>query len=206
MTATTAASRAPFLSAVLYLAARYYLTIAATLALCATTPLLLGWGAVTITSGSMSPRIFAGDVIVYAPVDRDLERGHVIVARDPARPGALLTHRIAWVRDDGYLNTRGDANDANDSTPMPRDSVLGLARLRVPSVGLPVLWLRTGGYLPAVAFLIVTLGAGHLVTRGLAVTSSPEQREPAIEPHADDGDDPVSSCRPCLEKLQVEVP
>jgi signal peptidase len=61
---------------------------------------------------------------------------------------------------DGALITWGDANPVPDSDPVPRSMYAGLARLRVPYVGLPALWLRRQAYLAvavtAVCALILT--------------------------------------------------
>jgi hypothetical protein len=45
------------------------------------------------------------------------------------------------VEPDGSYRTRGDANAAPDSTPVPARDVVGRGRLLVPMVGLPLLWL-----------------------------------------------------------------
>ncbi|GED90696.1 hypothetical protein TNCT6_77810 [Streptomyces sp. 6-11-2] len=64
-----------------------------------------------------------------------------MLVQDPARPGRLLTHRVYQVRPNNDLITKGDANSAPDSTPIRLAALRGVARLRVPGVGLPVqLW------------------------------------------------------------------
>ena len=55
----------------------------------------LGFGADVIISGSMTPRIGVGDVVVTKPIGPHTELlGRVVTADNPARPGTLLTHRI----------------------------------------------------------------------------------------------------------------
>jgi signal peptidase len=80
----------------------------------------------------------------------------VILAADPVRPGGLLLHRRVGRRPDGSLITKGDANALPDSTPVPAANLPGLARLRVPAVGVPVLRARTGDPLPAGALVVMT--------------------------------------------------
>ena len=53
-------------------------------------------------------------------------------------------HRFVRVDDDGLLVTRGDANNADDSTPVALDAVVGIGTLRVPWIALPIVWLREG--------------------------------------------------------------
>lgn len=77
-----------------------------------------GWRSVVLTSGSMSPSIRAGDVVVASPSDgQALSPGSVVVLSDPAGSG-LITHRIAALNPDGSYSTRGDANAQPDSTPL----------------------------------------------------------------------------------------
>jgi hypothetical protein len=86
-------------------------------------------------------------VVLTAPVDvTRLRQRNVIRFADPAVPGRHLVHRIVAVRADGTLTTRGDANQGPDSTPVPLSDVEGLARLRIPYIGLPAVWLRDADY------------------------------------------------------------
>ena len=117
------------------------------LALSAVAPAVgLGWTSVVITSGSMSPSIRIGDVVMASPHDgRGLGAGTVVVFSDPARPG-LLTHRIESVNPDGSYVTSGDANRQPDSTPLRPEQVVGVGRLLVPYIGLPLVWYWAGAW------------------------------------------------------------
>lgn len=138
-------------------------------------PNLAGWSSQIVVSGSMMPRIAAGDVVVTAPVDPStLIPGQVILVENPARPGTLLLHRmIAW-NPDGTIKTQGDANREADSTPIPKSMVRGLPRLRIPSVGLPMLWLRHGEYRMVVLVLLGLISAVALSTSRAGEGDDPE--------------------------------
>lgn len=128
------------------LLASFYLWLVLWLVAWAAVPaLLLGWQPVLITSGSMGPTISPGDVVLLGdpPTDEMLETGAVITFRDQSTPGGLITHRIDGVREDGLYRTRGDANASPDPTPVADTDVVGVGRLLVPVVGLPVQWLRS---------------------------------------------------------------
>jgi signal peptidase I len=119
-----------------------YLTTLAALAAAATLPALLGWSTFVVQSGSMTPAVRAGDALVAAPVEPGtIRRGQIALVDDPAVHGRVLSHRVDDIRPDGEIITKGDANAEPDSTPVPADRVLGLARMRVPFVGLPQHWL-----------------------------------------------------------------
>ncbi len=115
----------------------------ASLVFWAIVPLALGWDSNVVVSGSMTPNVMKGDVVVTAEVpDKVLKAGHILLFDDVSRPGVPVLHRMVRRNDDGTITTRGDANASEDSTPVAPDKVRGLARLRVPFVGLPALWMR----------------------------------------------------------------
>jgi signal peptidase I len=113
----------------------------------AVAPLALGWHAAVVLSDSMSPALRVGDVVVHRPAGQ-LELGQILVVDNPARPGQLLTHRLIGETEDGQLRLQGDANAVADSTPVPLESVRGRLQLRVPLIGLPVAWQRSGQLAP----------------------------------------------------------
>jgi signal peptidase I len=122
----------------------------------ATLPVLFGWRSDVILSGSMLPGIAPGDVVVSRPAAAaQVEAGQVVLVDNPARPGTTLVHRAVRRESDGSLITQGDANAAPDSTPVPPAMVRGLPRLRIPYVGLPVLWVGNRQYGPLVALVVV---------------------------------------------------
>jgi signal peptidase len=116
--------------------------------------LVLGWKSVVITSGSMQPAFNTGDVIVASPPKDDLAPGTVVVFQDTQ--GRLITHRITAVNDDGSYVTRGDANAQNDSTPLTADKIVGVGRILVPMIGLPLVWLGTGSWAKLILWALTT--------------------------------------------------
>jgi signal peptidase len=130
-----------------------------------------GWTATVVQSGSMQPALLPGDVLVYQPPrGRQPAVGQIVLAIDPTRPTGLLTHRVYQVLPNNDLVTKGDANPAPDSTPLRPSSVRGVARLRVPWVGLPVQLWRAGRHLGA-SFMAL----GLAVVVGLASRPLPGQ-------------------------------
>ncbi len=117
------------------------------LAFWAVAPAVLGWQPTTVMTGSMAPRIPVGDVVVSRPVDPlSLHQGQVLLFDDPDQPGHLRLHRFDAPGVDGAIVTKGDANPSADSSPVARDAVHGVAMVRVPAVGLPVVWAREGDW------------------------------------------------------------
>ena len=152
------ARQAPFARIVVATLARAILTLILTLLVCGVAPTLVGWHTTTVMSGSMAPRIQPGDVVVAAPVDPSLLRtGQVLVVRDPDRPGALRLHRFVGIDAAGLLILRGDANPQPDSSHVARSAVVGVARLLVPGIGSPALWIRTATWGPLIALALAVL-------------------------------------------------
>lgn len=123
-------------------------------------PMLFGWHPYVIVTGSMEPGIGAGDVVLVSP-DPELDDvvGRVISFQDPAREDHILTHRVVSINEDGTLVTKGDANPTVDSVPVQPESVTGLGRLLVQFVGLPVVWLLAGDFLPILGHLALIVAA-----------------------------------------------
>ena len=152
-------------------------------------PYALGWHSTLVTSGSMEPAVRTGDVVVLAPIDaatvRDADlRGMVIQFDDPVRPGRILLHRVVDRDADGLLITKGDHNQSRDYAPVRPEGVRGVARLRVPYAGLPMLWLQTGETVPLAALGLV-----------IALLAWPERRPevaPARSTNVVDEDVPVA--------------
>lgn len=139
-------------------ASRLYLGVLLSLALIAVLPALLGWHGTVVQSGSMEPHISAGDVVLAAGFGtaQKIPVGGVVEFTSPAEaePGGVektRLHRIVAENPDGTFVTAGDANSEVDSTPLERGQITGQARLLVPAVGLPGLWLNSGN-LPALAW------------------------------------------------------
>jgi signal peptidase len=111
---------------------------------------VFGHPVMTIISGSMTPTIAVGDIVVDAPVTAaqasHFHVGQIISFR--AAPGSpeIITHRIVAVRVTGgavsYI-TKGDANNSADSTPRPASDVIGLYRFPIPRGGYVLVAMHT---------------------------------------------------------------
>lgn len=129
-------------------------------------PSVLGLTPMVVLSGSMSgeaeDHIEVGDLVFVGRADpEELEVGDVIAY---VNGGATVTHRITAIdtNTDGDLlfTTKGDANNAEDTTPVTEEQLVGIYRWRIPKVGDFALFLQTPlGMLlfvgvPVLAFLI----------------------------------------------------
>jgi hypothetical protein len=86
------------------------------------------------------------------------------------------------MNDDHSLVTKGDANVTEDSVAVPSDSVIGLGRLLVQFIGLPVAWLHTGNWVALLLFAAALLAA---------VVATVRDYEPQERPRRWDGKTPL---------------
>jgi len=99
---------------------------------------------VAIASGSMTPKIYKGDVVI---IDKkfnrdDLEIGQVIAYEYNQ---IVVVHRlvnIEKVGDKYYYYTKGDANGNIDNYIVYEDTILGIVNHKIPYVGFPTVWLN----------------------------------------------------------------
>lgn len=165
------------------LLARGYRAVLLTLVAISLAPLLWGWGAFVVRSGSMEPGISVGDIAITQDIGTEsrLPVGRVMLFDNPAKDdGELLLHRVVERRDDGTFTTAGDANELTDSTPVPREAFTRQAVLLVPYVGKPVHWLQQGDFLQLFGWLALTMGALRLASRRLVDDEG--------HPHTDEDD------------------
>jgi signal peptidase I len=103
---------------------------------------VFGHPVMSVLSGSMTGVFDTGDLIVDDPVTaaqaRNLQVGQIITFREAPGSTVLITHRIVAVKTTGnavsYV-TKGDANNAPDTTPRPASDVIGLYRFAIPRGG-----------------------------------------------------------------------
>ena len=140
-------------------------------------PLLFGWRPYVVESSSMLPRIKVGDVILAAPEHNPqklLGRVTVFHDPDPNRIGSIKSHRVVAINSDGTLTTKGDANQSVDSVHVKVSGVIGLGRLLVRYVGLPLIWVQKGEWLKFALLLASIWFAALLVMRDRDEVAPPE--------------------------------
>ncbi|MGI9607704.1 MAG: signal peptidase I [Acidimicrobiales bacterium] len=124
--------------------------------------LTTGWAPIIVTTGSMTPTLRPGDVVMVDdhPDDGLLGQRTVITFESPGGDGELITHRVFETLPAAELYiTKGDANQSPDSDRVSPTQVRGVARLVVPLVGLPVVWTQEGNIAAVVATVILSAGS-----------------------------------------------
>ncbi|WP_209559687.1 signal peptidase I [Frigoribacterium sp. PvP032] len=163
-TTGTSSARLAWLRIVVGILSRTVLGTLVGLLLWAAVPAVIGWTPTTVMTGSMEPRIHPGDVVVARPVPASsIHRGQVLLFQDPDRADHLRLHRYDDNGQGTQIVTKGDANQAADSTPIDRSAVVGVGYLRVPYIGTPFVWAagHQRGHLLVTgsALMLLVLGA-----------------------------------------------
>lgn len=128
-------------------------------------PILFGWEARVISSGSMRPVLPEGSVVHIDPdFPLDALGPGSVITFDQAGRDMSTTHRVADVeRLAGVtvgFTTKGDANRTADSAFVMASEVEGVARMVVPYAGLPSYWMSTGRWIKlGLTFVLMALAA-----------------------------------------------
>ena len=169
-------------------AGEMYLIIILVLLAIAFVPAVFGWQATVVQTGSMRPHVDPGDVVVTSPWSYadPVPLGGVISFRSPAEAESdgtekIRLHRIVGVNEGGTFVTAGDANAEVDSTPLTREQITGQARILVPFIGLPSLWIGTAQARPLLLWSLFTVLALWAVHHGHRL----RDEEPTPEDHSD---------------------
>lgn len=87
-----------------------------------------------VLTGSMSPTINPGSLIVVKEIDQNSIKVDDIVTMVTEGTSSVVTHRIVEINNNEYV-TKGDANDTNDSFYVNYDMIVGKVILTMPAVG-----------------------------------------------------------------------
>lgn len=107
-----------------------------------------------VKSGSMEPKIPTGS-LVFDEKSSGYKVGDVITFRIPNNKDTV-THRIVQIKtdlkNDTFYVVKGDANQASDPNPVPKDDVVGKVSHSVPYFGYLVSFVKT---LPGLIIFII---------------------------------------------------
>lgn len=118
------------------------LAVAIALALFAVISPAIGFRLDPVRSGSMSPAISTGDLVISSHVDnKNIHVGDVIVFR---HNGVLICHRvIALNLDQDWIQTQGDNNEGPDPFTLSYNDVVTEVGAVIPFMGHAVLFLHS---------------------------------------------------------------
>lgn len=123
----------------------YYIIIPLLIITVALTSGYFKYQAIVVATGSMSPNINKGDVVVVKKLSdneiRNLKIGDILVFN---RENKIVVHRIYKIYSSGdeiFFKTKGDNNNAPDSYLIEIHEILGIVKLKVRYIGYPTVAL-----------------------------------------------------------------
>lgn len=122
-------------------------------------PMVGGYSALIVLSGSMEPTIMTGEVIVIHAQD-EYKNGDILTYRED---GALVTHRIVNVTEDTFT-TRGDANNTDDP-PIKKSQAVGKTIFHIPYLGKVILFIQSPVGLVCVLTILIGLKIMYTLIR-----------------------------------------
>ena len=122
-------------------------------------PTVFGCSSAVVLTGSMSGTIEPDDFIIIHK-QSDYTVGDIVMYQTGGTP---VTHRIISENEKGY-RTKGDANNTDDGTDIPKEDVVGKVVLVIPKIGAAVRLARTPiGMLGLFAAIILIVELPNLV-------------------------------------------
>ena len=100
----------------------------------------LGFRPYIVLSGSMDPAISTGSVVFTDSRSAFPKPGDIITYKSS---GQYVTHRAVHISEDGYIITKGDANQTEDTSPVSPKQVIGTVSFTIPWIGYLVMFLHT---------------------------------------------------------------
>lgn len=132
-------------------------------------PRIAGATTYTVLSGSMTPTLRVGELIAVRPASQ-ITTGDVITYQVRSGASPMVTHRVvgigSTVGGERVYRTRGDANEAADSTLVRAVQVRGKLWYHVPYLGYVSVWLtggRRGVIAAVVAVALLCYAAWHVL-------------------------------------------
>jgi signal peptidase len=92
-----------------------------------------------VQSGSMSPAINTGDLVIVKPSSK-YKKGDIVTFLSKGK--ITTTHRIADIQNNQII-TKGDANQVNDQGFIEKEQILGKVFYNLPNFGYLVIFIKS---------------------------------------------------------------
>lgn len=123
-------------------------------------PSVFGLQMYIVMSGSMSPAVEMGSLVLVEPMQpEEIEPGDIITFRGVTDSDNITTHRVVGIEEENglYYRTRGDANEVDDPMPVNSNQLIGKMKFTIPYAGYIFSFART------------TKGIMTLISIGIAI-------------------------------------
>lgn len=121
-------------------------------------PSVFGYKFYIVLTGSMTPAINPGDLVVVKESDAsEIKQGDVITFGSPNNKN-ITTHRVKKINNKNGIQfvTQGDANDAEDPTPVEEKFLVGKVTAHISKIGTVMQSIQN--HLKEIIIIILLLG------------------------------------------------
>lgn len=141
-------------------------------------PHFFGYKPMAVLTGSMEPNYPVGSMIYVKKTDPStLEVGDVITYE--LSGDTVVTHRIVEIHEDQQeVVTKGDANDANDGSPVSYSKIVGEAKGKIPYLGYISLNIKTPKGIMVICGVVIAI---ILLTFIPEIFSDEEEKEKNVK-------------------------
>lgn len=121
-----------------------------------------GYSMYFVRSGSMTPVLNIGDLVITGPVNgiftSSIAQGTIITYTH--RLGDEVTHRVISINADQTFTTKGDSSESPDQYPVNLSQVKGIYMMKIPYIGYLTSFIRTklGWYIAIIVPTLVLVG------------------------------------------------
>jgi diguanylate cyclase (GGDEF)-like protein len=120
--------------------------------------LVIGWHPQVVTGASLEPSLVPGDVIMVQPTKPFTpERGEVLTYS--LHKGTVVVGRVLNVGPEQRFTVIGGTNGTSKPITVSISNIVGVGRLVVPMLGLPVVWAAKRSWLVIAVWSTLTLAA-----------------------------------------------
>ena len=107
---------------------------------------LFKYQALTIGSGSMTPKIEKGDIVIVESLNsseiKEIKKGDILVYNHDNK---IIVHRVVKISNINNkitFNTKGDNNETKDSWIVKDSDVIGIVKFKIKWLGMPTVALN----------------------------------------------------------------
>lgn len=124
-------------------------------------PSVAGYQMYIVMSGSMSPAVKTGSLVIVKPMDpEEIRPKDIITFRSEIESENITTHRVVEIDKNVelFFKTRGDANEVEDPMPVNANQVIGKVVYSIPYAGYTFYFARSrNGIITILAVLITSI-------------------------------------------------
>jgi len=139
---------------------------------------------VVVTSESMEPTLYRGDLLILqAKLPEDIHLLDIVVYQDSSwHTDGPIVHRVIEIQEDNgtyYYITKGDNNAMQDPGERTYDEIVGVVVTTIPWLGNVSLFLRTSvGFVTMIAVFFVILIVPEFACKDEKDEPAPESETP----------------------------